>query len=860
MHWTRVSLFCLGAALLASSQPALAQVVSEQTGVVQLDDYSGSMALSNDGGSWMQVDRMSGDGVGFQSGYTRVGVRNKWLDFGESHLFTEINGTINDQSRLGTNLNLGWRTMYDGGVFGVFGAYDNYESNYGKNYQQGVVGAEYLHEWLDLRANGYVPFGDRDNFIGVVDPGTELTFFGHDFGTIGKAQIERSLAGFDLEGGVPLPVATFLRIYGGTYFLTANDNDTWGVRSRIEARVGEGSAVNFMVSDDERFGTNLNLNATVWYGGGPTSPFKFRRDRSGYSRRYDPIRRAQTVQLAQDRESVNVPLTNAETGERFNITWVDNTAAGGGDGTVENPFNSLPDSAPGSDHVLVKRGVGNTIGNIVLEDNQHLWGEGRVYQLSTIERGIVTIPDAFFDQTGTRPTLAPRPGDENIPIVTLANNNEVINFFMTGGTAPAVEALNPITNFRLEHLDITSAVGINLVDAGGVGILNDIQVRNVAANQTGIFVRNSGGDVLNLDADNLSSVGGDTGLQIIADQATVTADINGLMTDRTAATAIILGQFNGELNVTMQDVEVRNTGNNTLHGILVDSILGSTDVAMDDVQVRGVGDLLFVRGLSTDVEVTATNSDFSNSLAGTGITIDVDDTTGVFGFENIIASNNSDDGFRLNATNGSTVNAAILDSDVSFNGDNNFDVTLSGGSVVNFFVDPTTATDSGNEAFSFVAFDANTVLNATFEDVDLARAGGSAISGAVDDGAEVNLFLTNVQASDSGLHGLNVSVTDSSDFFAQIENSTFTRSGLGNNGRGVNLIVANNSIAEIHMDSTPANNNGAEGLHYEVLTGVDGASTLIGTVTNGNFSDNSIRNVFGLVDGAGSTANWTFTN
>jgi len=135
MNWTRVSLFCLGAALLASSQPALAQVVSEQTGVVQLDDYSGSMALSNDGGSWMQVDRMSGDGVGFQNGYTRVGIRNKWAEFGNSHVFTELNGTMNDHGRLGTNVGLGYRTMYDSGVLGVSGWYDNYESNYGHNYQ-----------------------------------------------------------------------------------------------------------------------------------------------------------------------------------------------------------------------------------------------------------------------------------------------------------------------------------------------------------------------------------------------------------------------------------------------------------------------------------------------------------------------------------------------------------------------------------------------------------------------------------------------------------------------------------------------------------------------------------------------------
>ncbi len=419
-----------------------------------------------------------------------MGIRTKLAEFGESHFFSEVIGTINDQSRLGTNLGAGWRTMYDGGVLGVHGWYDNYESNYGNNYQQAVVGAEYLHEWLDLRANGYMPFGDRDNFIGVIDPGTELTFFGHDFGTIGTGQVERSLAGFDAEAGVPLPVATFLRIYGGTYFLSASDEDTWGVRSRLEARVGQTAALNFMVSDDNMFGTNLNFGATVWYGGGPNLPFKFNRNRSGYSRIYDPVRRNQPVQLVQDRERVNVPLTNAETGNRFNITWVDNTAAGGGDGTVENPFNTLPNTAPGSDYILVRRGVGNTTGNIVLENNQHMFGEGRVYTVDTVERGIVTIPDAFFDQTGPRPNLdAANPA---LPIVTLANNNEVINFNMTGGGVGIFG--NVVQDFRIEHVAINASNGVFISDASGNGLLNNIDVTANGAG-TGVFIRNAGATI-----------------------------------------------------------------------------------------------------------------------------------------------------------------------------------------------------------------------------------------------------------------------------------------------------------------------------------------------------------------------------
>ena len=71
------------------------------------------------------------------------------------------------------------------------------------------------------------------------------------------------------------------------------------------------------------------------------------------------------------------------------------------------------------------------------------------------------------------------------------------------------------------------------------------------------------------------------------------------------------------------------------------------------------------------------------------------------------------------------------------------------------------------------------LANRVQENVDLSRAGESAISGVVTGGAFSQLTLTNVQASDSGLHGLTVNVAnglvgDASDFEAFITNSTFT--------------------------------------------------------------------------------------
>jgi hypothetical protein len=124
-------------------------------------------------------------------------------------------------------------------------------------------------------------------------------------------------------------------------------------------------------------------------------------------------------------DDVDVPLVNAETGQRFHITWVDNTATSPGDGTFENPFTELPDGAPSASHILVRTGVGSTVGNITLADNQHFWGEGREYVLRTTRIGDVTIPDQFFKQTGPAPQLFPFDGTK--PVVTLAELGDMIS-------------------------------------------------------------------------------------------------------------------------------------------------------------------------------------------------------------------------------------------------------------------------------------------------------------------------------------------------------------------------------------------------------------------------------------------------
>ncbi|MCA8998009.1 MAG: inverse autotransporter beta domain-containing protein, partial [Planctomycetaceae bacterium] len=427
MHWTRrVGLLCLGLLLLNLAENGLAQdevIQTGSSGVVYLDDVSGSMSLSNDGGTYLLFHKVVGDGVGFDTGYSRIGLRAKiWEDY-DRHVFGEIHTLITDSSRVGFNVGGGFRKEWHEGLWGIHGWYDNYESRSGFRYQQLSFGSEYLHPVFDLRTNVYYPIGEDDNFISIVDFGDTPRFLQRTIGTDGIGQFERAYKGIDVEGGTPFPYADWLRMYAGTYFLNAKGNDVWGVRGRAEARVSRDINVNFLVSDDDTWGTNVNLDLEVRFSG--QTPTRFDCNYCNLARRYDQVRRNWSIQTHRDLDDIFIPLNNPRTGEEYDIVWVDNTAGAGGDGSFENPFDMLPGVADGSDLILVRRGIGDTTGRITLQPYQQILGEGKTHMIDTDRLGLITLPEPFR-QTGPLPTLV---GDGTLnPVITIANNSVVRGF------------------------------------------------------------------------------------------------------------------------------------------------------------------------------------------------------------------------------------------------------------------------------------------------------------------------------------------------------------------------------------------------------------------------------------------------
>lgn len=286
MYWTRrltmccVCLIALGWTTSAFPQ-SMAMPVPET--VFQDSDavLEGPIINPFDGGNYVLIDKMVGDGVGFNSGYTRLGLRGKVWENADSHFFMEGDVLLTDDGTIGGNAGGGYRWIHDDTLCGLHAWYDNFGSTNGFRYQQVTFGAERLSPWFDVRWNTYIPVGLRENLVPTSPPTAPL--------------YEQAYYGGDLEFGIPAPLAPWLRLYAGPYYLSHSGRNTTGIRSRAEAKLAQGVTGFFMVTNDNMYGTNLNLDIEIRYSG--QLPYRFGQTYSAMNRRYDEVRRTWPVQL-----------------------------------------------------------------------------------------------------------------------------------------------------------------------------------------------------------------------------------------------------------------------------------------------------------------------------------------------------------------------------------------------------------------------------------------------------------------------------------------------------------------------------------------------------------------------------------
>ncbi len=764
MNWTRrVGLLCLGLVSLGLAKVSSSQdpvVINNADGLVYLDDVSGSAFLSQDGGNYILFNKVVGDGVGHAEGFSRIGVRTRlWENF-DQHLFGEVHSMITDHGRLGYNVGGGYRRQVGGGILGVHGWYDDFDSTNENRYRQITTGFEYLHPIFDIRSNGYIPIDERENFVRVVDPGTDVSFLENHLVTAGVGAFERAYYGWDLEGGGPVPLAeNWLRTYLGVYQLLFDDDTTTGVRSRTEARFMEGVNLNFIVSNDDKFGTNLNLGVEVRFRG--TMPTRFQ---SGFTadRRYDQVRRTWPIQTSVELEQIPVALNKPGTMDPIHIIHIDNTNPGGV-GTFEDPRGDLPGTDPDADLFLVRFGAGDTLGNITLLDNQQLLGEGFAQFVDTDRLGVIQLPDTFDQTSGLSPTL--RAADAGMPIVTLASGNVVSSFNLAGTDGIVGTDIDSFLIERIHSDEITN--GINITNASGVGFLTNIDF-DLADGGTGIRVTNSTGDPLDLAMDTVMVNQGANGVVVEANGANITFDID---------------------NVTVANTTTQALG---LHA--------------DSADLTGTAD-----NVTTD------------GNAGNGVMQNLVNATGTTTFTTLNSSGNGVDGLQAIASAGSNYNLNVIDSTLEMNGDDNIQTDALGAmTVLNVFVDPTSIINATDNGYEFLASNGGT-LNATFIDVDITGSMNNAIAGVVESGSNATLdfgTLVNAGFDATGAvnDGLNLKVTDQSSLTGTFTNGNFSDSG----SNAIQVDATKKSTVDLTFTNVTADNMAADGnVVWRASTGAD---------------------------------------
>lgn len=270
-------------------------------------------------------------------------------------------------------------------------------------------------------------------------------------------------------------------------------------------------------------------------------------------------------------DGINELILNAATGSTQNVIHVDNTAGGGGDGSIENPFNTLAGAeavATTNDLIYVHRGDGTTTGQdagITIDDEgQMLAGSGT---------------DLLFS-SGRFKT---------------GNNQDV-----TGGIVVATQTTAPvITNGAGDGVNVAAdnvlVTGITVDGATGSGIdiadQDNITIDGVVSDNNGVQGINAfidptesatGWNILNNSVSNNASIG----ITVGSNGAFVNeVKILNNIADNNGSIGIVVAQ--GGSNAAYQNILIDSntvTNNNTTAGILV-STVGITSNPVDNVTI-----------------------------------------------------------------------------------------------------------------------------------------------------------------------------------------------------------------------------------------------------------------------------------
>lgn len=461
---------------------------------------------------------------------------NLWVPLQQTDtdvLFTDIRLMGDNNDNREGNIGLGYRTLstqplLGKGIWGGYGYIDRRSTKLGSLFNQVTLGTEWLKEDSDLRLNVYIPLSDeKSHTTDNVESATPyFSGTGLVVDTAGMA-VEEPQRGFDIEFGHKIPFIADktedARFYMGAYYFKGDvtpDVAGWRTRATIDVTPDFQIGARFQ-KDDER-GSQGFLEATVRF------PFNQKKSikTSGLHGRMDesPERDIDIVtgQKITDTGTPR-PVINTTTGTAQEILHVDNTAAGGGDGSAEHPFNTLAAASVASNPhgiIYVHYGDGTSAGQdagIVLnKTGQQLIGSGTDFVWDenkfSIRGANRPVPSTVILSATTAPVITSS-GPQGVLIqasdVTVAGikvtdpsqSNYNIYILNTGGTT--------YRNIRIADTVLDSGnYGLHVVSTNIGSIIDGLTVDNldISNENRGIYLRTlSNGKIQNTSLDNINS-------------------------------------------------------------------------------------------------------------------------------------------------------------------------------------------------------------------------------------------------------------------------------------------------------------------------------------------------------------------
>jgi hypothetical protein len=530
----------------------------------------------------LDIGQFLNDRVGVQGGDTNFNFLLPYL-LGSEHeiLFIDGRGLVTQFGRGGASAGLGFR-LFDpelNRIFGLSGWVD-YVQGQTDGFQQAGVSFESLGTWFDVRINGYIPFGRESHLVSSrIVAGSEAfrTINGVTVLSVLDRQLtESAYAGLDAEFGGPLPLLGRYGISGyvGGYWLDSDTDETAaGPRVRFEANVTDNFRVDVIASNDQVFGTNawVNLNFSLPDG----RPRQWFRPTAVEDRMLRTVNRSYRVQTNVRTDFVPTPVLGAAPGipnfpqggtpgQPIRAIFVDPDRLTNGDGTIENPFNTLQGFANVAANTLIIVDGSPTDrpvnGNLVLFDHQKLVSTSILaaggVQLST-NYGIITVPNpsGFGDATPVSPIFTSPSGGV---LVTLAGDNTEVAGFTFDGTptnpgipnAVAISGTN-IVDFNIHHNTFRNySDGVRLSNATGLGLFQANTLTGTpGVSNDGFRLSNSGVGTLDLFVNAYTPPAG----------SSLTAQANSFLGNDGAGINII-ARNRAVINAHVVDNTIRNNG------------------------------------------------------------------------------------------------------------------------------------------------------------------------------------------------------------------------------------------------------------------------------------------------------------